>query len=66
MVEHWTLNQGVLNLILAGVTMLCPSARYIYCREHWLKLRKGLLHPNMTEKLLTGMLNLNTNKQCLG
>ena len=27
--------------------------------------RKGWFHPDMTEKLLTGTLNLNTNKQTL-
>ena len=35
--------------------------------EYWLKPRKQLLHPSVTEKLLTGTFNLNTctNKQII-
>ena len=32
---------------------------------YWLMHGNGWLNPDMTEKLLTGMLNINTNKQML-
>ena len=35
----------------------------LYSTKVMVKLRKRWLHPDMTEKLLAGTLNLNTNKQ---
>ena len=37
--------------------------KYLVSPENWLMPSKRWLCPNMTENLLTGMLNLNTNKQ---
>ena len=39
--------------------MLFPWAKYINFLEYWLIPRKLWLRPDMTEELLTGMLNLN-------
>ena len=43
--------------------VLCPWARHFTPRKYWLLPRKRWLRPDMTEKLLTGTLSLNTNKQ---
>ena len=42
--------------------MLYPSARHKNSPKYWLIPRKQWLCPDMTKKLLTGTLNLNTNK----
>ena len=60
MPEHQTPIREVQGSIFTGGTMLCPSARHINSPKYWLKPRKWWLHRDMTEKLLTGMLNLNT------
>ena len=39
------------------------SSKTLYSRKVLVIPRKRWLHPNMTEKLLTGTLSLNTNKQ---
>ena len=43
--------------------VLCPCARHFTPRSTGLFPRKRWLRPDMTEKLLTGTLSLNTNKQ---
>ena len=40
--------------------VLCPWARHFTPRKYWLITRKRWLRPDMTEKLLTGTLSLNT------
>ena len=45
--------------------VLCPWARHFTPQKHWLLPRKRWLRPDMTEKLLTGRLSLNTNKQTI-
>ena len=62
MVEHQTAIQEVLGSISTWGVM-CPLAKHINSPEYWLIPRKRWLCPDMTEKLLTGMLSLNTNKQ---
>ena len=42
--------------------VLCPWARHFTPRKYWLP-RKRWLRPDMTEKLLTGTLSLNTTNQ---
>ena len=61
-VERQTPNREVLGSIPTRVTVLCTGARHINSLKYWLILRKRCLRPDMTEKLLTGTLNLNTNK----
>ena len=41
-------------------TVLCPWARHFNPRKYWLITQKRWLRPDMTEKLLTGTLSLNT------
>ena len=60
MIEHRTLNREFLGWIPTCVTMY-PWARHINFPEYWLIYRKQWLHHDMTEKLLTGTLNLKTN-----
>ena len=49
--------------ILTDCTLLCPYwERHINSPEYWLKPRRQWFRPDMTEKSLTGMLKLNTNK----
>ena len=55
MVEHQTQNGGVLGLIPTGGTVSCPWTRHINAT---LKPRKRWIRPDMTEKSLTGMLNI--------
>ena len=59
MVEHWTPNREVLGSIPTSGTVLCPRARHINSLQYWLNPGSH----DMTEKLLTGTLSLNPNKQ---
>ena len=68
MVEYRTPNRKVLGSTPTGGTVLSKAkeflyslARHINSLQYWLMRRKRWLRPNMTEKLLTGTLNLNTN-----
>ena len=63
MVERRTPNREVLGSNPTRVTVLCPWARHIYSLEYWSMPRKRWLRLDMTAKLLTGALNLNTNKR---
>ena len=47
----------------ARITIKCVNTHNADFTEHWLKLMNYWLHPDMTEKLLTGTLNHSTNKQ---
>ena len=49
--------------ILTQVVVLYPLARYIYLQKVLVKPRKHWLHPDMTEKILTGTLSKNETKQ---
>ena len=46
--------------------VLCPWARHFTPRKYWLITQEVVAPPDMTEKLLTGTLSLNTNKQIKG
>ena len=46
------------------LAVLCP--RHIYSQKITGNTLEGGLHPDMTEKLLTGTLSINTNKTKVG
>ena len=46
--------------------VLCPWARHFTPRKYWLITQEWWLRPDMTEKLLTGTLSLNTTNQPFG
>ena len=62
LVEHETGDQRFASssLTAGGVTVLCPSARHVVHCQLQLQPRKTC--PDMTEKLLTGMFRIKTNK----
>ena len=66
---QWHIGRALNNRVVLGLILVAPSCvleqdtTVINYPEYWLKPREWRLCPNITEKLLTVMLNLNTNKQ---
>ena len=65
--HHWGGRKAALgfgaNQIRTLVSMATDSSHRVIMGKRALLPRKRWLRPDMTEKLLTGMLSLNTNKQ---
>ena len=61
MIEGLTRDRRAVGLSLTGVTALCPCARHINPCLVLVQCRKT--SPNITEKLLTGMLRIKSNKK---
>ena len=62
-VEYLTWDGDDAGLSLTGVTALCPWSRHIGPCLVLIQPRKA--HPNIAEKLLTGMLRIKSNKKTL-
>ena len=60
-IECLTWDQGVEGSSLTGGTALCPWARHFILCLVLVQLRKT--YPDMTEKMLTGMLRIKSNKK---
>ena len=64
MVEVWTRHQRVASSRLNRGTVLCPRARRLILCLVLVQLRNTGNHPDMTEKLLTWILSINTKCSC--